>query len=406
MKKPSRLRSAIQLVPLLAGLSLWLFPQRLRAAASELVEPNAIDGLRIQREGRDTVLTWPSHPQERFVVLWRPEVSVEARWIELTNQLPASALADRTIFRDEAAFSRGPSMPTNANLGDFYRVFLIPDFWFDMDGVQLRGGPKYGEDFLPLYNGSKETWELFKPHTTLLVDGELSGDRKSFGADEAIERINFGTRKKPRWHYSRGLWFGHDTLPNGEHTLQLCVLLTLNNVVGDLSQYLTLTNRPVRMRINNEFSYPDWNPFIQSDTYTFNARSNTRQVNWRIDVHDSQGTLLASKNGRTGDGEIRWTWDLRDKRGRVHDDFDSDPFIASTLTTWPVREEIKGAQELMARSGAQVSTWWSDRLGRDFVRTPPSFDERRRRFVNMEPLPLEGRELTRPLELFIEDTRQ
>ncbi len=370
-----------------SGADLW--------AVSDLVEPVSVAGLTIQKADGKAILTWPSHPRESFVVLWRPEVSVYARWIELTNQLRASASTNQTVFCDQAAFTRGPAMLTNVNLAGFYRVFLIPDFWFDMNGVELRGSTNCGEDFLPFFNGSKETWDLFKPQATLVVDGEPSS-----AADEGVERINFRSQKRPYWAYSRGLWFQHDTLRNGEHALQLSTLLTLNTIVGDASQFLTLTNRPVRVRVNNEISYEDWLPFIQGDTYTFVARSATPRVNWRIDVYDKQERLIASKTGRTTNGEIRWTWNLRDKQGRSRDDFDSDQSFRSALTTWPVSEPAKGSQGLLEkRDEGTPSVWWSERLGRDFVRKPPSEEESRRRFIFMEPHPMETNALTRPLEL-------
>lgn len=369
----------------------------LPSASPDLIEPESVAGLNIQKADGNAILNWPSHPRESFVVLWRPEVSVYARWIELTNQLRATPSANQTVFHDQAAFTRGPGMLTNANLADFYRVFLVPDFWFNMNGVELRGSTNCGEDFLPYYNGSKETWDLFKPQVTLVVDGQPLSV-----ADEGVERINFGTQRKPSWAYSRGLWFQHDLLPNGEHTLQLSALLTLNTIVGGASQFLTLTNRPVRVRVNNEISYENWNPSIQADTYTFVARSATPRVRWRIDVRDIKGSLLESKTGRTTNGEIRWTWDLRDTEGKTHED---DWTFVPTLTTWSMSEPAKGSQALLPKKDSQTpSRWWSDRLGRDFVRQPPSEEENRRRFIYLESLPQETNALTRPLELFRGDS--
>ena len=374
------------------------------AVGAELVEPESVAGLNVRKEDGNVVLSWPSDPRESFVVLWRPAISVKARWIELTNQLHASPLTNETVFLDQAAFLRGPAMLTNANLAAFYRVFLIPDFWFDLNGVELRGGPNCGEDFLPFYNGSKETDTIFEPHVSLLVDNEKFHTEEStvdFGTEESVERTNFGAREKPRWAYSRGLWFQHDTLPNGEHTLQLSTLLTLNLIAGDATQYLTLTNQPVRVRINNEISYPEWQPLIQGDTYTFVARSATQRANWRIEVYNLRGQLLASRTGRTTTGEIRWTWDLRDKQGQLHDGFDTEQGFRPTLTTWPMAEPMKGGQALLATRSERIrQNWWTDRLGRDFVRKPPTDEESHRRFIYMEPHPLETNALTRPLELF------
>ena len=366
-------------------------------------EPQSVDGLHFQMVSTNVCLTWPSHPHESFAILWRSNNDVQVPWVVLTNPLPASTKASETTFLDIGAFGRSSIMAANTNFGDFYRVFVVPDFWFDMSGIELVGELDCGEDFLPFYNGTKETDDLFKPQITLLVDGEQFGfleSEKPFYTEEATERINFGTRKQPRWEYSRGLWFTHDTLPNGEHTLQLAALLTLNLFVGEQSQYLKFTNRPVRVRINNEISYPDWQPLIQGGSYTFAARSATRRVNWRIDVYDLWGRLLISKTGRTTDGEIRWTWDLRDKQGQSHGDSDTDHSFKSHLTTWPLNEQVKGAQALQARQDKPISReWWTDRLGDDFVRKSRSGMESVRRTVKTNKLPSEDQLLSRPLEL-------
>jgi hypothetical protein len=381
------------------ALGLLLIVQKNVSAAPDIVAPTSVSGLSICKEDTNIVLTWPSAPSERFIVLWHPEVSVESRWIELTNQLCAAPLTNQTTFSDSGALVRGPAMLTNANLADFYRVFVIPDFWFDMNEVELVGGPNCGQDFLPLYIGSLESWDLFQPQITLLVDSEPNSYEKLFFAEAATEQINFGTRKKPHWECARGLWFWHDTLPNGEHTLQLRSLLAFNSLVEGC-QYVTMTNRPVRIRINNQISYPDWQPFIQGDTYTFAAHSTTRRVNWRIDVYDLRGWLLISKTGRTTNGEIRWTWNLRDKRGQSHDDFDANPSFRSLLTTWPLNDQIKGAQALLPRQDEQaLSDWWIEHLGRDFVREPFPKGQSKTKTVITESPSGEKQALVRPLDL-------
>jgi|GEM_PF-3366286 len=316
---------------------------RSAGAATDFEEPESVDGLTVHREANGVVLTWPSHPREKFVVLWRPEKTIEAVWIELTNQMSAAAMTNLTVFRDTDAFTRAPAMLTNENLADFYRVFVIPDFWFDMDGVELRGGPNCGEDFLPFYTGSKESGTLFEPHVSVLVNGEefcTDGSELDFDTEKSIELVNFGTGKRPYWAHARGFWFWHDTLPNGEYTLQLKTVLRLNLYIGDSGQELILTNKPVRVRVNNKISFAGWQPFIQGDTYTFVARSALSCVHWRIDVYDLKGEKVISKTGRTTNGEIRWVWDLRDKHGRLRADFGPDPGFRCSLTIWPSRQPL------------------------------------------------------------------
>lgn len=359
---------------------------------SDAATPASVAGLVIRKDATNIVLTWPSDPRESFAVLWRSNATMEASWLTLTNPLPAAPNKTKTSFSDHGALNR--FNPAEINLAELYRVFVIPDFWFDLNGVELHGG----EDFLPFYSGNKETWDLFKPHVSLLVNGEesfMGESRFDFGTDEAIERVNFGTRKKPRWAYARGLWFQHDTLPNGEYTLQLAAQLTLNLIVGDATQYVTFTNKPVRVRITNEINYPDHQPFIQSDTYTYAARSVTRRVNWRYDVYDSRSNLLASKTGQTTNGEIRWTWDLRDTQGKLHDILEGDPYFLPFLTTWPMDETNATAQTVSSHR----NDWWQRRLGAKFVRKRPTPEEARNNAIYSVESPYESKVFARPAEL-------
>jgi len=362
------------------------------ASCGDIEELESVEGLRFAIKSNDVVLTWPSDPRESFVVLWRSNATWQTPWSVLTNQLPAFSNTNQTCFLHSRALSHASLQETETNSPAFYRVFVIPDFWFDLEGVVLSGGKKNpGQDFLPVYRGNKET-AVFKPQVTLLVDGK----DENFG-EEDTQRVNFGTTGKPCWSYASGFWFRHDILTNGSHTLQLASLLTLSTFVGDLSQYVTLTNRPVKVRVTNEITYLGWQDLIQWSNYTFVAQSVEPRVNWRIDVYDTRGQLLISKTGQTTNGEIRWTWDLRDKEGKSHDDSDVEMSFPSTLTTWPIGDNSKAKERSPKTSSNQrQQTWWDLRLGRDFVRKEPSAEDRRRRFVFSEDHPLESRIQPRP----------
>ncbi len=39
--------------------------------ASQIAEPQSIQGLQFQKEGNEVVLSWPSDPRETFAGLWR-----------------------------------------------------------------------------------------------------------------------------------------------------------------------------------------------------------------------------------------------------------------------------------------------------------------------------------------------
>lgn len=377
-------------------LALALLPMTCAAHAGTLppdfFEAASVDGLSIKTNPGSIVLTWPSRPPESFAVLWRSNATTEAPWLTLTNQLPASPHAASTTFRHAV----DPSAYDPSTLTNFYRVFLVPDFWFDLDRVVFGGGPKSpGEDFIPIYYGTKEAG-IFTPQVQLVVDGDSDA---AYSGDDDIELVNFGTPDKPRWYHATGFWFNHDTFTNGAHTLQLRTMLTLNSYVGDLSQYLTLTNRTVRVITTNDITFVGY-PETVEDALRIVAQSAQPRVNWRVDIRDSKGRLLASKTGRTLNGDIRWTWDLRDTEGKLHDDLATDPYFAPETTVWPLEGDEKGAQRLMDLSRDQARyRWWCNRLGRDFIHKRPSYEDHMRKVTSSADNPLQSKVKARPLDL-------
>lgn len=240
------MKAQLKYLRVTAGWSLLLLLCPLTATSQNFVDVQGVSGLEFHAKSSNVVLAWPSTRNESFVVLWRSNATVEAQWVVLTNQMAASKSKSKTSYLDHGVLSRSPAMRTNVNLGGFYRVLAIPDFSFDMEGVTLSGGPKNPDkDFLPVrYNTN---WiGGFEPQIGLLVDGNDEG----YG-NWGTERVNFGTVKKPLWKDTPGFWFWHDQLPNGTHTLQLAGPLSMNNLIGELSQFVDLSNRPVHVKVSN-----------------------------------------------------------------------------------------------------------------------------------------------------------
>ena len=211
----------------------------------ELHDLPSVSGLHIRADSTNVVLKWPSTRRENFAILWRSNVAFEAQWVVLTNQMAASKRS-KTSYRDIGALTRSDAMRTNANLGGLYRVFAIPDFSFDLEGVTLTGGPQNpGKDFLPVRYDTNLTG-IPEQDISLLVDGEEEG----YGI-WGTERVNFGTLKRPVWRSTPGFWFLHDTFSNGPHTLQIAASLLINNFIGELSQYVNLSNRIVHVNVTN-----------------------------------------------------------------------------------------------------------------------------------------------------------
>jgi len=369
---------------------------------SGIIDCEGVEGMQFHRMSTNVVLVWPSDPRESFVVLWRTNSALETPWIVLTNQLHAATATNETSFCDLGALTRADAMQTNAVLDDFYRVFVIPDFWVKLEGVTMTGGPRNpGEDFLPHYHGIKNM-DFFKPETSVYVDGE----DYPCGSEE-VQRVNVGTAKNPEWIYSTGHWLRHDMLPNGEHTVELHTLFTLNNFVGEYTKCLTVTNQPVHIRVTNAVSFVGWYPLIVGTNYPFMAQTAEHRVNWRIDVYNSKGQFLTKKTGQTLDGNIEWKWNLRDDHGCLHNGFDEDHYFRSKITTWSLEDQLKGAQLLLQKPQAWDNhDFWNERLGRHFVKQQLSPEEYRKRVIFEEPDPHENQIPPRPLSLGMRTTKQ
>jgi hypothetical protein len=372
-----------------SGVSLSCLPV-IAADDLEIVDTPPVAGLRAEATATNVTLSWPSDSRESFVVLWRSNATYRAQWIVLTNQMPAG-LNNRTIFLDTAGLTRIQGDAARTNLIGLYVVYVIPDFWFDMEGITLNGGPQNpGEDFLSFYYGIGGTG-FPRPGVGLMVDGEEAG----WGPIQ-VERVNFGTVKKPRWTYAAGFWFRHDIVPNGEHVLQLRSMLSLNNFVGEWSQDIFLTNKSVRVRVTNEISFVGEPPFVGKSNLTIVAQSVEPRVNWQIEVYDDSSHRLIEKKDRTTTGNIQWVWDLRDARGDLHDDPARDFRFWPKITVWPINSLPKGAQLLMQRQNPH--SWWEKKLGKHFVQPLPS-PETYRELTIQEDNSLERQVTPRPLDL-------
>jgi hypothetical protein len=361
-------------------------------AADGIIDCDGVEGMQFHRISTNVVLAWPSNPRETFTVLWRTNTALETPWTELTNQLHAAASTNETIFCDLGALTRVVAMRTNANLDDVYRVFLIPDFWVNLEGITMTGGPQNpGEDFLPLYLGLTNV-DFFMPETSVYVDGEdfPTGPKE-------IQRVNIGTTKKPEWIYATGYWLHHDMLTNGEHTINLHTLFTLNNFVGQYTWYLTVTNQPVHIRVTNAISFVGSYPTVEGP---FVAQSAQHRMNWRIDVYNARSRILARKTGQTLDGNIEWKWNMRDDQGRLHNNFEEDSFFKPWIQVWPLGDQPKGAQLLAERPQAwDYHDYWNERLGHHFVKQQLSAEEYRKRMIKDEPSPHQSQVPPRPLSL-------
>ena len=388
-----------------------------------------IVGLGIERQGTNIVISWPSQGHEYYLIQYRPTLDPATPWLNLTNNYPANS-TNRTTFtiygvagapsggtgesvvsgeksapalpmvlpedgktqpvpleiyppgidltghliiwpdgstdewsaelaqkwlalqqeqKDTQTEDNGGSLPVESG---FFRVFHIPDWAFNITNY-IYDGPM----FLPI---DFKDYRQLVAHVEVLLNGE------PYYYSEFTSYVSDG-----QTNWGMGIYFDH--LTNGTYQIQLVTTLWLNEAIGDDSIYLVLTNPARPIVVFNQVAFPDWNDFIQGDTYTFNAQLANPDTDWWIDIYDWQGNYVNTGSGHTTNGLVSWTWDLCDWLGNNRDDFDSDPYFFATITfnsatngqlvTIPTRPAPKGYPDRGEWLIAFQDRWYSDAPG-------------------------------------------
>jgi len=213
----------------------------------------------------------------------------------------------------------------------FYRVLHVPDFNFD---VTYR--PFYDPTFFSINFG--EDYDNVRG-VDVLLNGEPTDCSVLMDYDSG------GTT-----YHGVGIYF--DQLTNGNYTIQLQTTLAANDIVGDGSQFLVLSNNPVNITVSNTVYFPDWDYNIVGDSYTFKAQSTVLDTDFYIDILDAWGNWLMEGSGHTTDGRIEWTWDLYDWYGGLHDSLDNDPYFDTYTTIMVPDTAPAGGMALKASSAS------------------------------------------------------
>jgi hypothetical protein len=193
----------------------------------------------------------------------------------------------------------------------FFRVFHIPDWLASFDGYQFDG-----PTFIPVDFAAPDAPTNMVEYTTVLLNGQPT-DQADFIPD-TIGGVNY-------W----GMAIYFDRFPNGTNTIQLLTTVRQSDVLNDQTPYMTFSNAPQTIVINNWVTYTNWSSLILSNSYTFNAQSIATNVDWEIDIYDAYDEYVTSLTGHSDDGNISATWDLTDYNGDSRLD-DNDPFFIHT----------------------------------------------------------------------------
>ena len=236
----------------------------------------------------------------------------------------------------------------------FYRVFQIPDWAFNITNF-VYDGPT----FLPVDFGNYLEWV---DSTEVLLNGQVSADALF------LPLVQGGIT-----NWGVGIYF--DRMASGTYEIQLRCGVRLNDQAGDGAAYVVLSNRTASIVVANQVTFTNWTDAIQGGSYTFRAQTANPNTDWQIDIYDAGNNYVNGASGHTSDGQIAWTWDLRDLFGNLRDDLDNDPYLVSYITfntlggispAAPTTKQMPQATAFPAVGSWMVSfqdRWFSDAPG-------------------------------------------
>jgi len=114
---------------------------------------------------------------------------------------------------------------------------------------------------------------------------------------------------------------------------------------------------PISVTISNEISFPNWMPEFGElgNSLLIRATSAHTNVDWYIDVYDSQHSYIGTFDGHTDDGDISVTWDLVGPDGVAHTNDNFFTFYITTPYSDPPTSPIYKHWEQWSGHGAWVA---------------------------------------------------
>ncbi|HHY84157.1 MAG TPA: hypothetical protein GYA07_01285 [Verrucomicrobia bacterium] len=329
---------------------------------------HAIEDLRLQVQGTNVVLSWPSVEGEMFIVRYRPRLDEAHPWTILTNDYPAALGTNRTTFvhagvveypaggSGEAGGAPPESKDGDADTDSEYNQQepppLPPVSWDSRwirdpkdqaEGARTESGGeqvplgatgfyqvvRHGVHFIGLTNGMRLSGVVGLPIEVGHPEGEL--------LHVTIMIDDYGTEAaamlKPPFP-TPFLYFTLDTrlLSNGVHTIQAEATWMVDPANPDPAALVNIASPVMEIEVFNEISFPNWSFHFGElyDSLLINAVSAHPDVDWEVAIFDSQNQYVGSFFGHTTDGQIRAVWNLIDPFGVRRD----DPWFDADIYTW------------------------------------------------------------------------
>jgi hypothetical protein len=232
------------------------------------------------------------------IIIW-PDGSTDEWSEELLEKWKASQPVQGGAQMDSGGGSEVDS--------DFFRVFHIPDWAFNVTNYVYDGPTFFPVDF--------KDYRERVDNIAVLLNGVAISDAVFI---------------EYQGYWGMGIYF--DLFTNGTYQIQLQTTVRLNDEVGDGTVSLVLSNLVRTIVVDNEVTFPDWEDLILGTNTIFRAQTKTNVTDWWIDIYDAWNNYVNGGSGHTTNGLIEWAWDLRDTSGNPRNSLDNDPLFNSYIT--------------------------------------------------------------------------
>ena len=198
-------------------------------------------------------------------------------WVSASNYSASAVSNASPIVGGASPMDAGatPDDSTNEISGPstgFFRVFHIPDWLVSFDGYQFDG-----PTFIPVDYESPDAPTNYITDSAVLINGQVCD--YAYLTDDVIDGYDY---------WGIGIYF--DRLPNGTNTIQLLTSVRQSDAVNDDTPWMTFSNAPQTIVINNLVAFTNWDDLIWDNAnYYFNAQCSVGDVDWEIDIYDVNG---------------------------------------------------------------------------------------------------------------------
>jgi hypothetical protein len=333
---------------------------------------NAIEGLALSVQASNAILSWPSSPDEAYVVQFRPTLNSTSSWLTLTSSLSADAISNLTFY----VHSNSVLYPPPTGGGGSTNGGGLPPLPGDGDTNNVSGGTNSFESTVGFYQVARlgvhvanlENLTNGVVSNTVAIPFEVANE---VGILQDVVVAVDGTRYRGAEpnvtpQISGQVTFDTSFLENGEHTVEIAAKWLNPDETDVNNHFLERVSAPFVLTVSNTIYYPDWSDEIGELGFAFYSFKTTcTNSDWEIDIYDVSNNLAKTLTGNTGDGVVETNWDLVDLNGITRATNDADLEFTAWITVGdPVTKKTPAKRKPVAYpSQGQWAIAYQDMFG-------------------------------------------